>query len=101
MMSGYIDNARKNGMGKLPAFFATRAITSGIITKKKVMREVNAAIDLFVPEHHLHQTGAVAQVDEDDATVVAAAGYPAAEDDLSADVGFTQHAAVMRALHTF
>lgn len=50
MMSGYIDNARKNGMGKLPAFFATRAITSGIITKKKVMREVNAAIDLFVPE---------------------------------------------------
>ena len=47
---GYIDNARKNGMGKIPAFFATRAITSGLIKKKKVMREVNGAIDLFIPE---------------------------------------------------
>ena len=46
----YIDNARKNGMGKVPAFFATRAITSGMIKKRKVMREVNGAIDLFIPE---------------------------------------------------
>ena len=41
---GYIDNARKNGMGKIPAFFATRAITSGLIKKKKVMREVNGVL---------------------------------------------------------
>ena len=52
-------------------------------------------------ENDLHETGTVAHVDENQSTVVAAAGYPAAEDDLSADVGFTQHAAVMRALHTF
>jgi hypothetical protein len=33
-------------------------------------------------EHHLHQAAAVAQVDEDDAAVVAAAVHPAAKADL-------------------
>jgi hypothetical protein len=40
------------------------------------------------PEHHLYEAAAVAQVDEDDAAVVAAALDPAREDQLAADEGF-------------
>ena len=52
-------------------------------------------------EDNLHESGTVAHVDENQSTVIAAAGNPAAQDDLSADVGFTQYTAMMGALHTF
>ena len=44
--------------------------------------------------HHLHQTFAVAQVDEDDAAVVAAAMHPAADGDDLVEVGGGDFAAV-------
>jgi len=47
-------------------------------------------------EHHLHQPGVVAQVNENHSAVIPPGGHPARQTNLRADVGRPQVAAVVR-----
>ena len=55
--------------------------------------------DRLVADHHLHDAGRLAQVDEGDAAVVAPAGHPAGEGDGLSDVLGAQAACVVGADH--
>ncbi len=49
-MSRFIENARRKGTGKVPAFFLSRAVNAGLLHKKKDTEALKAAVELFVPE---------------------------------------------------
>ena len=59
------------------------------------MAELERLPRLVRVEHELHQPGAVAEVDEDQAAVVAAAMHPAGDADLGVDA-VRQHLAAPR-----
>ena len=62
------------------------------------MRSLRDLGIFFRAKDHLREAFAIAQVDENDAAMIAPHMHPAGEFDLAADVGFTQFVAMMSAV---